>query len=70
MPYPQGWRAYLAEEVRSEVDVPVITVGVIREPCFAEKILEEGEADYVALGRVLIADPEWPLKAMGGGEIY
>ena len=68
MPYPQGWRTYLAEEVRSEVDVPVITVGVIREPWFAEKILEEGKADYVALGRALIADPEWPLKAMRGEE--
>jgi len=68
MPYPQGWRVYLAEEVKKVVDAPVITVGVIREPSFAEKILEEGRADFVALGRALLADPEWPRKAMMGEE--
>lgn len=50
------------------MDVPVITVGVIREPWFAEKILEKEMADFVALGRALIADPEWPLKALKGEE--
>ena len=68
MPYPQGWRTYLAEKVGEEVDIPVITVGVIREPWFAEKILEEGKADFIALGRALIADPEWPRKALEGRE--
>ena len=68
MPYPQGWRTYLAEEIKRAVDVPVIAVGVIREPWYAEKILEEGKADYVALGRALIADPEWPRKAFNGDE--
>ncbi|MGQ9723454.1 MAG: oxidoreductase [Candidatus Jordarchaeum sp.] len=68
MPYPQGWRVYLSEEVKKEVDVPVIAVGVIREPWFAEKILEEGRADFIALGRALIADPQWPKKAFNGKE--
>ncbi len=68
IPYPQGWRTYLAEQVKKEVNVPVITVGVIREPRFAEKILEEGKADFIALGRALIADPEWPRKALEGNE--
>ena len=68
MPYPQGWRVYLAEEIKKVVDIPVAAVGVIREPGFAEKILEEEKADFVVLGRTLIADPEWPLKAKRGEE--
>jgi pyruvate/2-oxoglutarate dehydrogenase complex dihydrolipoamide dehydrogenase (E3) component len=58
----------LAEEIKKAVDVLVITVGVIREPWFAEKILQEGKADFIALGRALIADPQWPKKALIGDE--
>ncbi len=68
MPYTQGWRVYLAEEIKKVVDVPVIAVGVIREPWFAEKILQEGKTDFIALGRALIADPQWPRKALMGKE--
>jgi 2,4-dienoyl-CoA reductase-like NADH-dependent reductase (Old Yellow Enzyme family)/thioredoxin reductase len=68
MPYPQGWRAYLAEGIKKAVNIPVIAVGVIREPWLAEEILEAGKADFVALGRALIADPEWPNKALAGEE--
>ena len=66
MPYPQAWRVYLAEEVKAAVSIPVIAVGVIREPRVAEGILEAGKADFVALGRALIADPGWPDKARAG----
>ncbi|WP_251554813.1 NAD(P)/FAD-dependent oxidoreductase [Neobacillus muris] len=66
MMYEQGWRVYLAEEIKKCVDIPVITVGVIREPEFAENILAEGKADFVALGRGHIADPEWAKKAYEG----
>ena len=66
MSYPQGWRVYLAEAVRKTVKIPVITVGVIREPEFAERIIVEGRADFLAIGRGLIADPEWPKKALAG----
>ncbi len=68
MPYPQGWRAYLAEGIKRAVNIPVIAVGVIREPEVAEGILQAGKADFVALGRALIADPEWPTKALAGEE--
>jgi len=44
----------------------VIAVGVIREPGVAEEILEAGKADFVALGRALNADPQWPNKAQAG----
>jgi 2,4-dienoyl-CoA reductase-like NADH-dependent reductase (Old Yellow Enzyme family)/thioredoxin reductase len=64
--YEQGWRVYISEAIKSAIDIPVITVGVIREPAFAEQVLEQGRADFIALGRSLIADPAWPAKAKQG----
>lgn len=66
--YEEGWRVYLTEAIKKEVSLPVVTAGVIRHPEFAEKILAEGKADLVAIGRGLIADPEWPSKAFRGEE--
>nr|MBC7243792.1 hypothetical protein [Chloroflexota bacterium] len=68
MPYPQAWRVYLAERIKHAVSIPVIAVGVIREPHMAEEILETGKADFVTLGRALIADAEWPNKALASEE--
>jgi 2,4-dienoyl-CoA reductase-like NADH-dependent reductase (Old Yellow Enzyme family)/thioredoxin reductase len=64
--YKQGWKLYLAEAVKQVVRVPVIAVSVIREPAFAEKILEEGSADFVGIARGQLADPEWGRKALEG----
>ncbi len=66
MSYPQGWRCHLAAAIKRSVSVPVIAVGVIREPSFAEQVLEQGAADFVAIGRGLLADPDWPEKAVKG----
>ncbi|MFS0778368.1 FAD-dependent oxidoreductase [Neobacillus sp. 3P2-tot-E-2] len=66
--FEQGWRVYLAEEIKKEVTIPVITVGSIREPQFVENILSERRADFVAIGRGLIADPEWVNKTIEGRE--
>lgn len=66
MAYEQGWRVYLAEEIKKSANIPVIAVGVIREPDFAEEILAQKRADFVALGRGLIADPDWANKARSG----
>ncbi|MEW6275178.1 MAG: FAD-dependent oxidoreductase [Bacillota bacterium] len=66
MSFPQGWRVPLAAEIKSVVKIPVIAVGVIREPEFANQVLEEGKADFIAIGRGLLADPEWPAKAKTG----
>ena len=66
MRFVEGWRVYLAEEIKKVVKIPVITVGQIKTPTFAEKILEQKRADFVAIGRPLIADPEWPNKAKEG----
>ena len=46
--------------------VPVIAVGKIASREVAESILQEGKADLVALGRPLIADPDWPRKLAEG----
>lgn len=66
--FEQGWRVYLSEEIKKVVNIPVITVGSIREPQFAENVLAEGKADFVAIGRGLITDPEWAKKAKEGRE--
>lgn len=63
---PQGWRLPLARAVRETVGIPIIGVGVIREPEVAETALARGDADFIALGRALLADPDWPLKARDG----
>jgi NADPH-dependent 2,4-dienoyl-CoA reductase/sulfur reductase-like enzyme len=56
----------LAEAIKKVVQVPVIAVGRINTPELAESVLQEGKADFVAIGRGLIADPEFPNKAMQG----
>ncbi len=66
--FEEGWKVYLAEEIKKEVTIPVITVGNIRDPRFAETILAEGKADFVAIGRGHIAEPDWVHKAAEGRE--
>lgn len=66
--FEQGWRVYLAEEIKKEVHIPVIAVGAIREPKFVESILADGKADFVAIGRGHIAEPEWVRKVSEGRE--
>jgi 2,4-dienoyl-CoA reductase-like NADH-dependent reductase (Old Yellow Enzyme family) len=63
---PEGWRVYLAEAVKKVVNIPVITGGMIRSPEFADRVLAENRADFVFLGRPLLADPQWPNKARLG----
>ncbi|MFA0887748.1 MAG: NAD(P)/FAD-dependent oxidoreductase [Synergistales bacterium] len=62
----QGWKSYLAGEIRRACNVKTVAVGVIRDHAVAEEILSRGDADFVALGRGLIADPDWVSKARTG----
>jgi 2,4-dienoyl-CoA reductase-like NADH-dependent reductase (Old Yellow Enzyme family)/thioredoxin reductase len=66
--FPQGAFIADARAIKERVRIPVIGVGKIRDPWFAEKVLQAGQADFIALGRTLIADPEWPRKAAEGRE--
>jgi 2,4-dienoyl-CoA reductase (NADPH2) len=54
-----------ARVVKSRVDVPVITFGRM-EPDEAEEVLAEGGADFIVMGRKLLADPELPNKLAAG----
>jgi NADPH-dependent glutamate synthase beta subunit-like oxidoreductase/2,4-dienoyl-CoA reductase-like NADH-dependent reductase (Old Yellow Enzyme family) len=69
--HPDGTQVYLAEAVRKAVreagyDLPIVTAGKIRTPELAKEILEEGRADIIGMARVLLADPDWPIKAKEG----
>ena len=64
--YPEGWKLYLAEEIKKAVDVPVFGVGSIRTPDFAEQVLAEGRVDGVVLARQMLADPDWVNKVKEG----
>ncbi len=66
--FAQGWKAEGPEKVKAAVGIPVIGVAVIREPAFAEKLLEEGKLDFVGSARTFLADAEWPDKAREGRE--
>jgi 2,4-dienoyl-CoA reductase (NADPH2) len=63
---PDALNAAAAAAVKRVVDVPVIAVGRIHDPRVAERILVEGSADLIAMGRPLLADPELPNKARAG----
>ena len=63
---PQGCYLHLVEAIKRAVDVPVITVGRIKDPRMANDILESGKADIVAMARALLADPDLPIKAQRG----
>jgi len=62
----EGWKRYIWQEVKHGVNVPTIACGGLRNPDFCERVLAEGDADFVGLGRALLADPEWPNKAAEG----
>ena len=55
-----------AAKVRQSVDVPVIAVGRMGRPDQAIEAVENGHADFIALGRPLLADAEWARKAARG----
>lgn len=61
-PYP-GYQIPLAEAVRRGAGIATGAVGLISAPEMAEEILASGRADLVLLGRVLLNDPNWPLRA-------
>jgi 2,4-dienoyl-CoA reductase-like NADH-dependent reductase (Old Yellow Enzyme family) len=63
---PQGCFVHLAEAVKPRVNIPVITTGRIKNPRLAESILARGQADMVAMGRSLLADPDLPNKVKQG----
>ncbi|MCG8633634.1 MAG: NAD(P)/FAD-dependent oxidoreductase [Desulfobacterales bacterium] len=66
MDLPRSGFSFLAMNIKQAVSIPVMASNRITTPDQAEKILRDGQADMVNLGRVLIADPFWPEKAKRG----
>jgi 2,4-dienoyl-CoA reductase-like NADH-dependent reductase (Old Yellow Enzyme family)/thioredoxin reductase len=65
---PRGCNVEFAAGIKRAVKIPILVAGRIDHPDLAAKILEEGKADFLSLGRALIADPEFPNKAREGRE--
>lgn len=59
---PRGYLVRLAGHIRAHVTVPVMAVGRLDDPDDARRVLTDGAADLIAIGRGLIADPDWAGK--------
>jgi len=53
----------LAEEIKRNVDIAVMGVGLVTEPYQAEEIIANGRSDLIALGRGMLFNPRWPWHA-------
>lgn len=58
-----GYQVPFAERVRAETGMATGAVGMIRAPDMAAEIVANGRADLVFIGRAVLADPAWPLRA-------
>jgi NADPH-dependent 2,4-dienoyl-CoA reductase/sulfur reductase-like enzyme len=67
--YPHQVNVGFARAAKQALAVPVVVAGGITLPQEAEDLLARGDADAVALGRALIADPDWPDKARRGAAL-
>jgi 2,4-dienoyl-CoA reductase-like NADH-dependent reductase (Old Yellow Enzyme family)/thioredoxin reductase len=63
---PAACNTDVSEAVKREVRIPVCVAGKINDPYLAERILQEGKADFVDIGRSLLADPDFLKKAQEG----
>ncbi len=63
IPAGPGYQTPFATRVRTDAGIAVGAVGLITEPLQAEQIVRTGLADCVFLGRELLRDPYWPLRA-------
>ncbi|MCG7222302.1 NADH:flavin oxidoreductase/NADH oxidase [Acinetobacter sp. AG3] len=58
-----NYQVPFANAIKKQVNIPVIAVGLITEAEQAEQILQQGEADAIALARAILYDPRWPWHA-------
>ncbi|MFZ3308345.1 MAG: NAD(P)-binding protein, partial [Xanthobacteraceae bacterium] len=58
-----------AADVKQQINVPVIAVGRLGDPATAEAAVASGKTDFIALGRTLLADPQWVDKVARGEPI-
>ncbi len=62
---PKGKTWELARKIKEEVDIPIIFVGQINEFSDVDKLLQEFQADFIAMGRPLLADSDFVGKYLG-----
>ena len=63
IPIHPAYQVPFARRIRKESGLPTGAVGLLHSPDLAESIVANGDADLVILGRALLADPMWPLRA-------
>lgn len=62
-PVGPGYQTPFAERIRREAGILTGAVGLITDPVQADRIVRSGQADLVLLGRQLLREPAWPLRA-------
>ena len=60
----EGYFCEISEAVKEAVSIPVILTGGIVTPQAAERLLEQGKADLIGVGRAILKDSEWARRAM------
>ncbi|KWF35782.1 oxidoreductase [Burkholderia diffusa] len=63
IPLSPGYQVPFAQAVKRAVGMPTIAVGLINEPAHANRLIESGDADFVAMARAMLYDPRWPWHA-------
>jgi 2,4-dienoyl-CoA reductase-like NADH-dependent reductase (Old Yellow Enzyme family) len=63
--FPEGFARDYAQVIKERVDMPVMVTGRFGRPDIAEQALAAGQADFIGLGRALLADPAWAAKVRG-----
>ena len=63
IPIHPGYQVPFSSAVREKAEIATGAVGLIHSPELAESILANGQADLIFLGRALLADPNWPMRA-------
>lgn len=63
IPIHPGYQVPLAREIKTRSEMMTAAVGLMNGPDLAEATIANGDADVLVLGRTLLADPHWPLRA-------
>ncbi|WP_322487287.1 NADH:flavin oxidoreductase/NADH oxidase [Chloroflexus sp.] len=63
IPVREGYQVPFAAQIRREANIATAAVGLITRAEHADAIIRNGDADLVLLGRELLRDPHWPLRA-------
>ena len=63
IPVGPGFQVPFASKIKAETGLPTMAVGLITQAGQAEQILQEGDADLIAVARAMLYDPRWPWHA-------